>query len=71
PVDVSKAEISFLKERLYLQERMSMNHIEVLQPFFKLNEYNVPNYDKLMNYAFAAAFLFGLLVVLLIGRRPK
>lgn len=72
PVVVTQAEMSFLKERLYLQERLlTINHIEILQPFFKLSEHNTPNYDKLMNYGFAASFLFGLLVVALIGRWPK
>jgi hypothetical protein len=71
PVSIYQAEMSFLKERLYIQERLStINHIEVLQPFFKLNEYNNPNYDKMLKYAFAASFLFGMLVVWLIGRRP-
>jgi hypothetical protein len=71
PVSIYQAEMAFLKERLYLQERLStINHIEVLQPFFKLHEYNNPNYDKMLKYAFAASFLFGLLIVWLIGRRP-
>jgi hypothetical protein len=72
PITVYQAETNYLKERLSLQERLAtINHIEVLQPFFKLNEYNSPNYNKLLNYAFIASFLFALLVVLLIGRRPK
>jgi len=72
PVSIYQAEVNYLRDRLYMQERLALgDHIEVLQPFFKLNEYNNPNYDKLMNYAFAASFLFGLLVVALIGRRPK
>lgn len=72
PVTIYQAESNYLKERLSLEERLAtINHIEVLQPFFKLNEYNNPNYNKLLNYAFIASFLFALVAVLLIGRRPK
>jgi hypothetical protein len=71
PVAVYQAEISYMRERLTLQERLTtIEHIEILQPFLKLNEYNSPNYNKILNYAFVASFLFGLVVVLMIGRRP-
>lgn len=71
PVTVYQAQMTYIRDRLNLQERLStIDPVEVLQPFFPLAEYNTPNYDKLMNYAFIAAFLFGLLVVWLIGRRP-
>ncbi len=72
PVSIYQAQTAYLKERLYMQERLSMiNHIEVLQPFFKLNEYNNPNYERLLIYAFIASFLFAMMVVPMIGRRPK
>lgn len=71
PVAVSQAEMSFMKERMYLQERVAtINHIEILKPFFKLNEYNNPDYNKYLRYGLAAGFLLGLLVVWLVGRRP-
>jgi hypothetical protein len=71
PVSIYQAEMAYLWERLYLEERLAtLDHIEVLQPFFRLSEHNTPNYDKLLNYAFIASFLFGLAVVYLIGRRP-
>ncbi|MGB8191195.1 MAG: hypothetical protein WCF67_04705 [Chitinophagaceae bacterium] len=72
PVSIYQAEVSYLRDRLNIEERIAtIDNIELLQPFLKLSEYNHPNYDKLMNYAFAAAFLFGLVVVALIGRKPK
>lgn len=72
PVSVYQAEVSYLRDQLNIQERIAtIDNIEVLQPFFKLGEYNHPDYDKYLTYAFIASFLFGLLVVLLIGRRPK
>jgi hypothetical protein len=72
PVPIYQAEMAYLRERLYIEERLAtIDHIEVLQPFFKLNEYNTPDYQKLMRYAFAASFLFALLVVPIIGRKPK
>lgn len=71
PVSVYQAEVAYLRDKLNIQERIAtIDNIEVLQPFFKLNEYNHPNYDKYLNYAFLASFLFGLLIVALIGRRP-
>jgi hypothetical protein len=72
PVSVYQAEVAYLRERLNLEEKLTtIDNIEVLQPFFRLNEHNYPDYDKKMKYAFAASVLFALLVVLLIGRRPK
>ncbi|HEY0680622.1 MAG TPA: hypothetical protein VGD17_20220 [Chitinophagaceae bacterium] len=72
PVSVYQAESNYLKEQLNMKERLStMDHIEVIQPFFKLNEHNNPNYDKMLTYAFALTFLFALAVVPLIGKRPK
>jgi hypothetical protein len=72
PVSVYQAEVAYLRERLNMEERLStMDNIEILQPFFKLNEYNFPDYDKKMKYAFAASFLFALAVIPLIGRRPR
>jgi hypothetical protein len=71
PVSVYQAEVSYLRDQLNIQERIAtIDNIEVLQPFFKLSEYNHPDYDKYLTYAFIASFLFGLLVVALIGRRP-
>jgi hypothetical protein len=71
PVTVYQAEVSYLRDQLNIQEKIAtIDNIEVLQPFFRINEYNHPNYDKYLNYAFIASFLFGLLVVALIGKRP-
>ncbi|HYE56619.1 MAG TPA: hypothetical protein VD996_17345 [Chitinophagaceae bacterium] len=72
PVSIYQAEVAYMKERLLIEERLStINYIEVLQPFFKLNEKNHPNYDKYLNYAFIASFLLALVVVPLIGKRLK
>jgi hypothetical protein len=72
PVSIYQAEMSYLKERLHLEERLaSIDHIEVLQPFFKLSEKNTPDYDKMLKYAFALSFLFAVLIVPIVGRRPK
>jgi hypothetical protein len=70
PVLIYQAEMAYLRERLFLEEKLAtIDHVEVLQPFFKLNDRNNPDYDKLMNYAFIASFLFAMVVVPLIGRR--
>lgn len=72
PVTVYQAEVAYLRDQLNIQEKIAtIDNIEVLQPFFKINEYNHPNYDKYMNYAFIASFLFGLVAILLIGKRPS
>jgi hypothetical protein len=71
PVSIYQAEVAYLRDKLNIQEKIAtIDNIEVFQPFLKLSEYNHPDYDKYLNYAFIASFLFGLLVVLLIGRRP-
>lgn len=72
PVSVYQAEVSYGRERLNIQERLStIEHIEVLQPFLRVHEYNNPNYEKYVNYAFAASFLFGIAIMPLIGRKPR
>lgn len=72
PVSVYQAEVAYLRDRLNLEEKLAtIENIEVLQPFFKLNEHNYPDYDKKMKYAFAASFLFALAVVAIWGRKPK
>ena len=70
PVTIYQAEMAYLRERLFLEEKLAtIDHVEVLQPFFKLTDRNNPDYDKLLNYAFIASFLLALIVVPIIGRR--
>lgn len=72
PVSIYQAEMTYLRDRLNIEERLStIEHIELLQPFLRVREHNTPDYDKLLNYAFIASFLFGLAVIPLIGRRPS
>ena len=72
PVPIYQAEVSYLRDVLVMKERLAtIDLIEVLQPFFKLNEHNNPNYDRMLNWAFLLTFLFGLAVIPLIGRRLK
>ncbi|HYF31103.1 MAG TPA: hypothetical protein VD993_08290 [Chitinophagaceae bacterium] len=72
PVSIYQAEVAYLRERLLIEERLAtIDHIEVLQPFLRLHEHNHPNYERMTDYAFIASFLFGLMVIPLIGRRPK
>ena len=72
PVSIYQAEVAYMRDRLNMQERLStIEHIEILQPFLRVHEYNNPNYDKYLMYAFAASFLFGLAIIPLIGRKPR
>lgn len=72
PVSVYQAEMSYTRDRLNLEEKLAtIDHIELLQPFLRVHEHNHPDYDKYLRYGFVASFLFGLVVVALIGRRPR
>ncbi|HEX6180221.1 MAG TPA: hypothetical protein VFZ47_03200, partial [Chitinophagaceae bacterium] len=72
PVSVYQAEVAYTRDRANIQERLStIEHIEVLQPFLRVHEHNSPNYEKLLNYAFIASFLFGIAIIPLIGRKPR
>jgi len=48
-----------------------MDNIEVLQPFFKLNDYNYPDFTRLMLYSFILALFIAGILTPVLSRRIK
>ena len=72
PIPVYQAEMSYYRDQLRIEEQLfSIDNIEVLQPFFKTNYYNYPNFQKYLIYSFLLSIIIATLTVLLIGKRPK
>jgi len=72
PVSVYQAEMGYYREQLTIDQALAtIDNIEVIQPFFKLNHTNYPRYNWIMAWFFIASLVFAGSVVLLFGRRPK
>ena len=72
PVNVVQAEVNYLREQLYIEQELStMDNIEVLQPFFKLNDYNYPDFTRLMLYSFILALFIAGILTPVLSRRIK
>jgi len=72
PVNVYQAEMGYYKERLGIDQSLAtIDNIEILQPFFKLNQTNYPRYNWMAAQFFLVSLVIATLVVLLFGRKPK
>jgi hypothetical protein len=72
PISVVQAEVNYLREQLYIDQELStMDNIEVLQPFFKLNDYNYPDFNRLTLYSFILALLIAGILTPVLGKRIK
>jgi len=72
PVSVYQVEVSYYREQLNIDQALAtIDNIEVLQPFFKLNQTNYPSYNRIMKWFFLTSLAIASLFVLMFGRRPK
>jgi len=72
PVSVYQAEIAYYKEQLVIDEALAtIDNIEIVQPFFKLNKTNYPRYNFMMAISFLASLFIAYLAVLGFGRIPR
>ncbi len=72
PVNVYQAEMTYYKERLNIDQSLAtIDNIEIIQPFFKLNQPNYPRYNWMAAKYFLASLVIATLIVLLFGRKPK
>jgi len=72
PVSIYQAEVAYYREQLSIDQSLAtIDNIEILQPFFKLNQTNHPGYNWIMTKYFLASLAIASLFVLAFGRRPK
>ena len=72
PVSVYQTEINYFREQLNIDQSLAtIDNIEIIQPFLKLNHTNYPKYNNLVIWYFLASLGIASLIVLLFGKRPK
>jgi hypothetical protein len=72
PIGVYQAEVAYYREQLNIDQALAtIDNIEVVQPFLKLNRHNYPRFNRLFIYFFLASGLIAGFIVLLAGRNPK
>lgn len=72
PVSIYQAELSYYREQLSIDQALAtIDNIEILQPFFKLNQTNYPRYNWIMGWFFLISLALAPLFVLAFGRKPK
>ena len=72
PVSIYQAEISYYREQLNIDQALAtIDNIEILQPFFKLNQPNYPRYNWIMRWFFLISLVIATLIILVFGREPK
>jgi hypothetical protein len=72
PVSIYQAEVGYYREQLNIDQALAtIDNIEVIQPFLKLNHTNYPRYNWLMAWFFLTSLVIALLFVLAFGRKPK
>ncbi|MFN2437707.1 MAG: hypothetical protein ABR503_00810 [Chitinophagaceae bacterium] len=70
PIKVYELQEDYYREQLDIEEELALlRNIEVLQPFFKRNSSNYPDFNKLFFYSLLIGLLLALLVTPLIGRK--
>lgn len=71
PVSVYQAEIAYYKEQLAIDEALAtIDNIEIIQPFFKINRPNHPRYNYMMAVSFVIGLFLAFIVVLWLGKKP-
>lgn len=72
PVSIYQAEVGYYREQLNIDQALAtIDNIEVIQPFLKLNHTNYPRYNWLMAWFFLTSLVIALLFILAFGRKPK
>ena len=72
PISVYHAEIIYYKEQLNIDQALAtINNIEIIQPFLKINQYNYPRYNRMLLSFFFLSLIIAMLVTPFLGRKPK
>ena len=70
PVSVYQAEINYYREQLSIDQALAtIDNIEIIQPFFKINQTNYPRYNWMAAWFFIASLVIASLVVLVFGKK--
>jgi len=72
PVGIYQAEVAYYREQLTIDQALAtIDNIEILQPFFKLNQPNYPRYNLFTRWFFLISLAIATLIILAFGREPK
>jgi len=72
PISVYQAEVAYYREQLNIDQALAtIDNIEIIQPFIKINQYNYPRFNKLFIYSFLLSLAVAGFIVLLFGKDPK
>ena len=72
PVSIYQAEMAYYKEQLNIDQALAtIDNIEVIQPFLRINHYNYPNYNLYFLYFFLLSLAVAGFTVLQFGKNPK
>jgi len=72
PVSVYQAEINYYREQLSIDQALAtIDNIEIIQPFLKINQTNYPRYNWMAGWFFIASLIIASLIVLLFGKSTK
>lgn len=71
PVSIYQAEMTYYREQLNIDQALAtIDNIEIIQPFLKINQTNYPHFNRLLIYFFASSLVLAALVVLFFGKNP-
>ena len=72
PVSIYQVELNYYREQLSIDQALAIiDGIEIIQPFYRLNQTNYPGYNRIMALVFITGLIFATLVIIFFGRRPK
>lgn len=72
PVSIYHVEMGYYKEQLNIDQALvTIDNIEVIQPFFKINRPNYPRYNWIALKYFLVSLAIATIVVLLLGKKPR
>ncbi len=70
PIQIYKLQETYYRQQLDIEAELALlNNIEVVQPFFKINNSNYPDFNELFFYTLFLGFLIALIVTPLIGKK--
>jgi hypothetical protein len=72
PVSIYELELKYYREQLRIDEALAIiDSVEIIQPFYRLNQTNYPSYSQIAALLFIAGLIFASLFILLFGKNPK
>jgi hypothetical protein len=70
PIQAYQVQRDYFRQLKEIEESLSLlRNVEVVQPFFKLNEPNAPNFQKIFLYGLVLGLIAALIITPVVGRR--